>query len=134
MNEIGQFCHLHDFPLLELFVNFKMDGRTPSHKKQNHFYFIFCLLRPWESHVQTNRNQYEKKGNLGHLNPIYTGRGGGGISPPQAVRRTFRYEGKVRGSCNYTLNSSFVITEHLKLVSVQKNFPTARGRTLKFGG
>ena len=62
--------------------------------------------------------------------------GGGGDfpPPPQAVRRTFKYEGKVRGSCNYTLNSSFVITEHLKLVSVKKKFPTASGRTLKFGG
>ena len=59
---------------------------------------------------------------------------GGGDLTPQAFRRTFPYEAMVRGGCNYTLNSSFVITEHLKLVSVQKNFPTARGRTSKFGG
>ena len=34
----------------------------------------------------------------------------------------------------YTQNLSFVITKHLKLVSVQQNFPTARGRTPKFVG
>ena len=55
------------------------------------------------------------------LNPISTG-GGGDWFHPQAFRRTFPYEAMVRGGCNYTLNSSFVITEHLKLVSVQKNF------------
>ena len=42
--------------------------------------------------------------------------------PPKAFRRTFPYEAMVRGGCNYTLNSSFVITQLLKLVSVQKSF------------
>ena len=60
--------------------------------------------------------------------------GGDGDFTPKAFRRTFPFEAMVRGGCNYTLNSSFVITEHLKLVSGQKNFPTPRGRPPKSGG
>ena len=67
------------------------------------------------------------------FNPISAG-GEGGDFTPQAFRRTFPYEAMVRGGCNYTLNSSFVITKHLKLVLVQKNFPMAHGRTSNFGG
>ena len=48
--------------------------------------------------------------------------------------RQFSPEVFIRGGSNYTLNLSFVITEHLKLVSGQKKFPTARGRPPKSAG
>ena len=52
----------------------------------------------------------------------------------KAFRRTFPYEAIVRGGRNYTLNLSFVITDHLKLVSGQKKFPKACGRPPKSAG
>ena len=57
------------------------------------------------------------------LNPI----------PPTTFRQ-FSPDVRIWGGSNYTQNLSFVITEHLKLVSDQKNFPTARGRPPKSGG
>ena len=51
-----------------------------------------------------------------------------GTSPPQAFRRTFRYEGMVRGGCNYTLNSRFVIVYNIKMHFGKINFSTARER------
>ena len=59
---------------------------------------------------------------------------GGGIYAPPTTIRQFSPDVRIRGGSNYTLNLSFVITEHLKLVSDQKNFPTARGRPPKSGG
>ena len=46
------------------------------------------------------------------------------ISPPQAVRRTFRYEEKVRGSFTYTLNSCFAIVYNIKMHFWGKYFST----------
>ena len=66
------------------------------------------------------------------LNP--TPCGGGGIYAPPTTFRQFSPDVLIRGGSNYTLNLSFVITEHLNLVSGQKNFPTARGRPPKSGG
>ena len=59
---------------------------------------------------------------------------GGGIYAPPTTFRQFSPDVLIRGGSNYTLNLSFVITEHLNLVSGQKNFPTARGRPPKSGG
>ena len=58
---------------------------------------------------------------------------GGHICPPNTFWQ-FSPDVLIRGGFNYTLNSSFVITEHLKLISVKKNFPTARGMLPKSAG
>ena len=59
---------------------------------------------------------------------------GVGIYAHPTTYRQFSPEIFIRGGSNHTLNLSFVITEHLKLVSGQKNFPTSRGRPPKSGG
>ena len=66
------------------------------------------------------------------VNPIP--RGGGGIYAPPTTFRQFSPDVLIRGGSNYTQNLSFVITEHVKLVSGQKNFPTPRRRPPKSGG
>ena len=58
----------------------------------------------------------------------------GGMYAPPTIQIHFSAEPHDRGGSKYTQNLSFVITEHLKLVLVQKNFPTTRDRPLKFGG
>ena len=65
-----------------------------------------------------------EKTNLVAFNPI--SRRGGGIYAPPTTYRQFSPDILIRGGSNYTLNSSFVIAEHMKLVPGQKNFPTAR--------
>ena len=55
-------------------------------------------------------------------------------APPPTTYRKFSPDVLIRGGFNYTLNSSFVITEHLKWVSVQTNFPTAHGMLPKSAG
>ena len=65
------------------------------------------------------------------INPIP--RGGGNICPPTTFRQ-FSPDLLIRGGSNYTLNSSFVITEHIKLVPGQKKFPTARESPPKSAG
>ena len=59
--------------------------------------------------------------------------GGGDFIPPSTFRQ-FSPDVLIRGGSNYTLNSSFVITEHIKLVPGQKNFPTARESPPKSAG
>ena len=59
---------------------------------------------------------------------------GGEIYAPPTTFRQFSPDVIIRGGSNYTLNLSFVITEHMKLVSCQKNFPTTRGRPPKSVG
>ena len=59
---------------------------------------------------------------------------GGGDFTPQSTFRQFSSDVLIRGGSNYTLNSSFVITEHIKLVPGQKNFPTARESPPKSAG
>ena len=59
--------------------------------------------------------------------------GGGDFTPPSTYRQ-FSPDVLIRGGFKYTLNSSFVITEHIKLVPGQKNFPTPRERPLKSAG
>ena len=58
---------------------------------------------------------------------------GGDFTSPSTFRQ-FSPEVLIRGGSNYTLNSSFVITEHIKLVPGQKNFPTARESPPKSAG
>ena len=58
----------------------------------------------------------------------------GGIYAPPTTYRQFSPDVLIRGGSKYTQNLSFVITEHLKLVSGQKNLPMARGRLPKLGG
>ena len=65
------------------------------------------------------------------LNPISTG--GVDFTPPSTFRQ-FSPDVFIRGGSNYTVNSSFVITEHIKLVPGQKNFPTARESPPKSAG
>ena len=48
--------------------------------------------------------------------------------------RQFSPDVLIRGGSNYTLNSSFVITEHIKLVLGLKNVPTPRGSPSKLSG
>ena len=59
--------------------------------------------------------------------------GGGDFTPPSTFRQ-FSPDVLIRGGSNYSLNSSFVITEHIKLVPGQKNFPTARESPPKSAG
>ena len=56
------------------------------------------------------------------------------MPPPLPHFGNFFSDVLIRGVSSYTLNLSFVITEHLKLVSGQKNFPTAHGTPPKLGG
>ena len=58
----------------------------------------------------------------------------GGIYAPPTIQIHFLAELHDRGGHKYTQNLSFVITEHLKLVSGQKDLPTARERPPKLGG
>ena len=59
---------------------------------------------------------------------------GGGIYAPPTTYRQFSPDVLIGGGSNYTLNSSFVIAEHMKLVPGQKNFPTARESPPKSAG
>ena len=59
--------------------------------------------------------------------------GGGDFTPPSTFRQ-FSPDVLIRGGSNYSLNSSFVITEHIKLVPGQKIFPTAHDRPPKSFG
>ena len=61
-------------------------------------------------------------------------RAGGGIYAPPTTFRQFSPDVLIRGGSDYTLNSSFVIAEHMKLVPGQKNFPTARESPPKSAG
>ena len=65
------------------------------------------------------------------LNPILRG---GGIYAPPTTYRQFSPDVLIRGGSKYTQNLSFVITEHIKLVPGQKNFPTARESPPKSAG
>ena len=58
---------------------------------------------------------------------------GGHICPPTTYRQ-FSPDVLIRGGSKYTQNLSFVITEHIKLVPGQKNFPTARESPPKSAG
>ena len=60
--------------------------------------------------------------------------GGGGIYAPPTTFRQFSSDVLIQGGSDYTLNSSFVIAEHMKLVPGQKNFPTARESPPKSAG
>ena len=51
--------------------------------------------------------------------------GGGSIYAPCTIQIHFSAEPDDQGGTKYTQNLSFVITEHLKLVSGQKYFPMA---------
>ena len=66
------------------------------------------------------------------LNPIL--RRGGAYMPPPTTYRQFSPDVLIRGGSKYTQNLSFVITEHIKLVPGQKNFPTARKSPPKSAG
>ena len=57
-----------------------------------------------------------------------------GIYAPPTTFRQFSPDVLIRGGSDYTLNSSFVIAEHMKLVPGQKNFPTARESPPKSAG
>ena len=59
---------------------------------------------------------------------------GGGIYAPPTTYRQFSPDVLIRGGSKYTQNLSFVITEHIKLVPGQKNFPTARESPPKSAG
>ena len=59
--------------------------------------------------------------------------GGGDFTPPSTFRQ-FSPDVLIRGGSNYTVNSSFVITEHIKLVPGQNIFPTARESPPKSAG
>ena len=58
----------------------------------------------------------------------------GGDFTPRSTFWQFSPGVLIRGGSNYTLNSSFVIAEHMKLVPGQKNFPTARESPPKSAG
>ena len=65
------------------------------------------------------------------VNPILRG---GGIYAPPTTYRQFSPDVLIRGGSMYTQNLCFVITEHIKLVPGQKNFPTARESPPKLAG
>ena len=58
----------------------------------------------------------------------------GGIYAPPTTYRQFSPDILIRGGSKYTPNLSFVITEQIKLVPGQKNFPTARESPPKSAG
>ena len=56
------------------------------------------------------------------------------MPPPPTTYQQFFPEVLIREGSKYTQNFSFVIAEHIKLVTGHKNVPTTRERPPKLGG
>ena len=89
------------------------------------------------------KNNQRSSSKIGRVRAILVQRGkkafnpiprGVGIYVHPTTYQKFSPDTLFQGGSKYTQHSSFVITKHMKLVSGQKDSPTAHGRPPKSGG